>query len=282
MLVHCRRPAMATWFEVWLCGDDAEHLSAVGEAALDEVARVEQLLSRFDRTSEVSRVNREASQRPVLVDRELFTVLDDCRRQFERTEGYFDVRIMAASPSTRSFAETVLLDEDTRTVRFLDPTITLDFGGYGKGYALDQAARMLEEFGVSSALMHGGTSSVLARGLAEDGKPWRVGLRDPFAGNELVQLALSDCGLSSSALFDLGVADSDILDPKTGRRLWEPAACTVIGPTALEPEVLSTALLVMGKARAADFVRGHLAAGYRVAWIEPMTGGAALRWLGEG
>jgi thiamine biosynthesis lipoprotein len=272
---------MATWFEVWLCGADGEHLSAVGEAALDEVARVEQLLSRFDRTSEVARVNREAARRPVLVDRELFAILVDCRHQFERTEGYFDVRL---TRSPRPFAETVLL-EPTRTVRFLDPSVALDFGGYGKGYALDQAARILQEFGVASALMHGGTSSVLARGAADDGRPWRVGVRDPFAEaaeQEVAQLALSDCGLSSSAVFDCGASESDILDPPRGRRLSEPAACSVIAPTALNAEILSTALLAMGRARADKFVHERLSAGYRVAWIEPAGDDAELRWLGEG
>jgi thiamine biosynthesis lipoprotein len=282
MLVHCRRPAMATWFEVWLCGNDAEHLSAVGEAALDEVARVERLLSRFDPTSEVARVNREAAQRPVLMDRELFAILADCRLQFERTAGYFDVRLGGCP---RPFVETVLLDETARTVRFGDPSIALDFGGYGKGYALDQAARILQEFGVVSALMHGGTSSVLARGAAEDGRPWRVGLRDPFAEaaeREVAQLALSDCGLSSSAVFHHGASESDILDPTRGRRLSEPAGCSVIAPTALDAEILSTALLAMGRERATAFVRERLSAAYRVAWIEPAADGAELRWLGEG
>jgi thiamine biosynthesis lipoprotein len=246
------------------------------------VARVEQLLSRFDRTSEVARVNREGAHRPVLVDRELFAILTDCRHQFERTDGYFDVRLGGCP---RPFAETVLLEEAARTVGFVDSSIALDFGGYGKGYALDQAARVLEEFGVASALLHGGTSSVLSRGAAEDGRPWGVGVRDPFAEaaeREVAQLALSDCGLSSSAAFDHGASESDILDPTRRRRLSEPAACSVIAPTAVDAEVLSTALLTMGQARATAFVRERLSAGYRVAWIEPARDGVELHWLGEG
>jgi FAD:protein FMN transferase len=278
MRVHCRRPAMATWFEVWLCGDDAEHLAAVGEAVLDEVERVERLLSRFDPAGEVARVNREAASRPVLVDRELFAVLADCGRRFEQTDGYFDVRTgSAAGP----FGETVLLDDQRRTVRFSDPGLALDFGGYGKGYALDRAARIVREFGVRSALLHGGTSSVLACGLAE-GRPWQVGIRDPFADSaerEIDRLDLSDCGLSSSAVRGPGRSASDLLDPVAGSQLCEEAACTVVAPSAVDAEVLSTALLAMGRERAGAFVRRRLSADHRVAWIGSNNGTAELEWL---
>ena len=82
---------MGTWFGVRLVGDDPEHLAAVADAVLDEVERVERLLSRFDRRSEVARINREAGSRAVLVDREVLDVLLTCKTAWERTEGYFDV-----------------------------------------------------------------------------------------------------------------------------------------------------------------------------------------------
>ena len=82
---------MATWFEVLLVGDDEEHLIAVGEAALDEVGRIDRLLSRHDPASEVSRINHEAGSRTVRVDRELFAILSDSRDWFDRTDGYFDL-----------------------------------------------------------------------------------------------------------------------------------------------------------------------------------------------
>src|SRR5438132_927598 len=74
-----RRVAMGTYFEVFLAGDDEEHLRAVADAVLDEVVRAERLLSRFDPASEVSRINRLAGQQPVLVDVEVLDVLRTCR-----------------------------------------------------------------------------------------------------------------------------------------------------------------------------------------------------------
>ena len=269
---------MATLFEVLPVGDDREHLEAVGEAALDEVERIERLLSRHDSASEVVRINREAAGRPVRVDRELFAILEDCRGWFDRTDGYFDV-CATGSPGSPRFNEAVALDPEKLTIRFVDPTARLDFGGYGKGYALDAAGRVLEAFGVRSYLIHGGTSSILVRGRQRDGSAWRIGLRDPFGpdvGSEAARVDLTDCGVSSSAAFDQEGRSSDIVDPLGSRAIDRQAACSVIAQDATEAEALSTALLAMGKVRAATFLGLH--PGPKVAWID----GDGVEWLGNG
>ncbi len=275
-LVHCRRPAMATFFELWLAGDDEEHLSAVGEAALDEIVRVERLLSRFDATSEVARINRDAAREPVRVDFELLAILEDCLFWWERTDGAFDLCAHAAHLAGKeglTFGEAVELDRQNRTVRFLAPQVALDFGGYGKGYALDRAGDVLSQFGVTSALLHGGTSSVLARGT-HGGAPWRIAVRDPFAADakaQLGQISLAGCGFSSSAVSG-GQAVSDLLNPHDGRPLSAAVACSVLAPTAREAEALSTALLALGKQHMGRFAVPPI----QVAWIEQHDGGAAV------
>ena len=86
-VIQRRRPAMGTWFEVRLVGDDAEHLAAVAEAVLDEVERVEPALAVRSPRSEIARINREAGCRAVLLDREVLDVLLTCRAAWEETEG---------------------------------------------------------------------------------------------------------------------------------------------------------------------------------------------------
>jgi thiamine biosynthesis lipoprotein len=280
---------MATLFEVLLLGEDEEHLRAVGEAALDEVERVERLLSRFDPAAELARVNREAATRPVLVSHELFAVLRDCRERCRLTEGYFDICVPLQG-SGPGFLEGVRLDEARRTVSFASPAVALDPGGYGKGYALDAAAVVLDEFGVSSALLHGGTSSVLARG-SRDGAPWVVGLADPFAGGngEIARVRLADAALSCSAVHDRGRTpdsheESDIIDPIAGRPLREQAGCCVLAPTATLAEVLSTALLVMGRERALGYLerQGNALADCSVCLIEQRAEHTTVEWLLKG
>ena len=268
LVVHHVRPAMATLFEVVLIGDDEEHLGAVAEAALDEITRVERLLSRLDPRSEVSRVNREAIHGEVLVDRELIDLLQRCSEAMSRTGGYFDVT--AAPVAAMGHRIAVALDLQKRTVRIKDPSTTLDFEALGKGYALDRAAQIVKNFGVERALLHGGTSSILALGLGPNDKPWLIGIRNPAAADdavEIAQISLVDRGYSCSAVFSAGQQVSNIVNPHTQTPLSEQAACVVIAPTALDAEMLSTALLSMGMDPARAYTE-KVAPGISVGWLD--------------
>jgi thiamine biosynthesis lipoprotein len=282
---------MGTWFEARLVGDDPEHLVAVAEAVLDEVERIERLLSRFDPRSEVARINREAPRRAVLVDREVLGLLKSCHEAWERTEGSFDPTASQAgctgedlAPADRPTFASVMIDPEARTVRFARPGVALDLGGIGKGYALDRAAEIVDAQGVRSAFLHGGTSSSLALGSDEAGRPWTIGVRDPFAAPdaaaELFRVRLGGRGSSCSATKAPGQACSDLIDPRRGTPLDGQSACVAIARDATRAEVLSTALLCMGKGRAAEYA-GRYAEddGFEVAWIECLDDRPAWDWL---
>lgn len=257
----CRRPAMNTLFEIIVEGEDLENDMAAAEAALDEVARVETVLSRFDPASEVARVNRDAHQHPVLISYELIEILETCRNYWEKTVGYFDI---TASNEKKSKFESVKIDSAARKISFAEPGVRLDFGAFGKGYALDCAAQLLKENGVRNALLHGGTSSVLAMG-----NPAQVGLRNPWdVACEIESILLSNQGLSTSAVFHHDQNTSDIIDPHGHAPLRDETACVVIGATAVEAEVFSTALLCMGKTKAEKFCAENIAPHLQVLWID--------------
>jgi thiamine biosynthesis lipoprotein len=311
--VQRRRPAMASWFEAVLVGDDEEHLSAVADAALDEIVRIEGLLSRFDPASEIARINREGNERPVTVDFEVLSVLLDCRSRWQQTGGYFDVAatrvtsgvarpesakgVIDVDEQSTPFANSgratlaptgfaaVDIDEQRRMVRLLNADVQLDLGGYGKGYALDAAGKLLRDYGVSSAMLHGGTSSILLLGNGPDRRVWRVGVRNPLSeqdDEEICQLQLTDCGFSSSALLGPNTTESDIVNPRSLMPRTEQAACCVVARNALDAEVLSTALLAMGRPKAENYIQTcqHCQRGdVHVAWIEPHEDSARLRWL---
>lgn len=285
-LFEFARPAMGSLFQLRLVGDDAEHLAAVAEAAFDEIERVERLLSWRDARSETSRINREAGDRPVRIDVETCALLAVCIRGTEQTDGYFNVvrpRSPGPSPNDAPPREELglALDVERRLVRLAGAEASLDFGAFGKGYALDRAAVELRRYGVRAALVDGGGSSVLALG-DDDGKPWLIGLRNPFSPRpdrretwsaELHRLPLVDAAFSCSATVDefSPATTSDLVDPHTGRPLLEVAACGVVAPSAATAEILSTALVCMGKARAGAYTRRSgndlLAAATTVVWI---------------
>src|SRR5262249_7784850 len=174
------RHAMATRFELVLPGDDLIALRAAGEEALDEIERLEAQLSLYRPSSEIAHVNARAAREPVRVSPSLFALLDQARRLSEETDGTFDITVAplvrswgfmesrGRLPSESELAEArasvgmhlVELNPDNFTVRFMRPGVMLDLGAIGKGYAIERAAQLLVEAGVSSALLHGGTSTV--------------------------------------------------------------------------------------------------------------------------
>jgi FAD:protein FMN transferase len=243
--VHRTRPAMGTLFEVLLRGDDEEHLAAVAEAILDEALRIERLLSRFDPRSEISRINRLAASEAVQVDRETAALLARCIDSFEQTAGAFDVSVGSGRAVERTPGQIpgIRFDRARRLVQFTAAGVQLDLGGIGKGYALDSAAQLLDEHHVEHALLHGGTSSVLARGLDADKQPWSVSLRHPVSGQGEQVQRLHDEALSCSAVS----LQADVIDTMSGRPLTQPAGVAVIARTATDAEVLSTALLCVGR-----------------------------------
>src|SRR5687767_2626454 len=171
--------AMATRFELVLNGDSSG-LRAAGEEALNEISRIEAMLSLYKPSSEVANLNAQAASGAVPVSREMFALLQRAVALSRETNGAFDITIaplvrtwgfmrgQGSFPSDEQIEEAranvghQLLDLSSsgQTVRFLKPGVMLDFGAFGKGYAVDQAMEILREAGVTSALLHGGTSTV--------------------------------------------------------------------------------------------------------------------------
>jgi thiamine biosynthesis lipoprotein len=279
--VVCRRGAMNTLFEVVLVGADEENLRAAGEAALDEVVRVEKLLSRFDPASDTARINRDGHSDPVLVNHEMLRVLLACERFSKRTDGYFDVTAVsraAASAAART-EPAVSIDPETRLVRIHSPGLFLDFGACGKGYAIDRMIAILREGNFEHALVHSGTSSLGIIGSK------RVGIADPSDRNAAAGIVrLEDEALSCSAVYPEGSEQSDIVSPRDGSAPREQAACVVVMKgawAAFESEMLSTGLLAMGRQRAVVWCQRPENRGVHVAWVDRMDGRTRMEWLGE-
>jgi thiamine biosynthesis lipoprotein len=159
----------------------------------------------------------------------------------------------------------VILDEKDFSVRFDRAGLILDLGAIGKGHAIDCAARLLRECGVSSALLHGGTSTTYALGAPPDAETWQVAVAaapDVPGRTPPLQtvLRLRDEALSVSAVWGRsfeagGRTYGHVLDPRTGEPVCQAALAAVVLPSATETDALSTALLVEGPAGAAKIKR---------------------------
>jgi len=261
--------AMGTLFELWLCGEDRGHLQSVAFKAWEEVDRLELLLSRYDPRAEIARVNREAAERPVRVEVELFSILKDCQHWAKRTNGYFNIAY-ASSPQPMERVEATslfTLNEEHRTIHFAHDKVSLDFGGYGKGYALDCIADLLGSFGIESACVHAGGSSVLALGRQENGEFWTVDIPDSKDSSITVhRRSLLNAGFSYSATVSADEPVADIVDPHQNQAVQKAAACWVLAPSALNAEVWTTALLAMGRDQAEETFPDTLYGASEIGW----------------
>ena len=276
------RHAMATRFELVLHGQDEAGLRAAGEEALDEIARLEDELSYFRPTSQIYRLNQEAAQQPVRVTPWLFRLLQHARQLTVETGGTFDITVAPLMrcwgfyaqegrvPEPEALAEAracvgmhlVELNEADSTVLFARVGVELDLGSIGKGYAVERAGELLREAGVTSALLHGGTSTVLAIGAPQNADAWKIALEHPanlqasqeHTGVLLLPLAtvrLRDESLSVSAVWGKSFTAADksyghVIDPRTGQPTEGASLAAIVLPSATESDALSTMLLTLG------------------------------------
>lgn len=273
--VRLARMAMACRFELVLQGEDEPWLRAAGEEALREIERLESQLSIFLAASDVSRINARAGHEAVRVEARLFRLLQRCHDLHRVTDGAFDLTVAPlmqawgfyreggrmpdpaelASARRRTGMHLVELDEANRSVRFLEDGVRLDFGAVGKGYAVDEAVRILREAGVERAFLHGGTSTMYGLGRPLEAPSWKVAIPHP-AGEDRVLAAvpLTDESLSVSAVWGKsfeakGEMLGHVLDPRTGSPVRGAVLAAAAGASATDADAVSTALLVRGCAR---------------------------------
>ena len=285
-VVLLAREAMRCRFEIVLpdrTRTDAERRAA-GEEALDEIASWEDRLSAYRPGSDLYRLNAHASDSDVRVDARVIAFLERARDLTAATGGAFDLTIgpllqvwgiggsatrtdlpgqqeIDAARAVVGMADVVSLDPSRSTAHFSRPGVRLDPGALGKGYALDQAIDLLHELGIGDALLHGGTSSVSARGDAPGGvRGWRVAVAHPLAADApLAFVTLHDTALSVSALHPKapavgGRAWGHVIDPRSGRPVSANLLAAAVAPSATDAEALSTALLVLGEAGAPELM----------------------------
>lgn len=262
---------MACRFEVTLPMSDRAGVAAA-TSALDEIDELEARLSVFRETSEISFINREAAGRAVPVEQSLFDLLALCKQLYETTDGAFDITV---GPLTRCWgflrragrvpaadeiehartlvsSDKMLLDQETRMVRFLREGMEINLGSIGKGYALDRVAASMRQR-VASALLNGGASSFYAVGAGDRNDGWSVGLRDPRnKTRRMATLRFRDCALSTSGSEEQffehdGQRYGHIIDPRSGWPAQLMTSVSVVAPSAAVSDALATAFYIGGR-----------------------------------
>ena len=286
------REAMNTVFEFHILHADARYARHAAQAAFAEVERLEKLLSRFVEGSDVWRINHAGAGESVTISEDCHACLRQAVLMAAATQGAFNATVGDAAdiakqhapkkaPAARlraalkrSARSLVSLSENNFVAHVERGGLSLDLGAIGKGFALDRARALLDEWEIKNALLSAGGSSVLAIGTGPDsgakrGRGWLVNIA---GGKQKTPISLRDSALGSSGTTELG---RHIVDPRRGNQNYAHARTWALAPDAAAADALSTACMTMTPREIARALRG-LGKGHAV--ITEDTNGKQKRW----
>ncbi len=252
--------AMATTFELIIVHEEAEYAAQAAEAVFTEITRLEDELSRFRHTSDIWRLSQLNAGESLCVSLSVWDCLTLARSMWEETAGAFDITIgplmhlwrdaegNLREPEPERLArarqsigtELFDLDEDGLRVTVCANRMVFDLGAVGKGYALDQAANILQDWSITSAFLNAGDSTLLALGTPPDESGWQVTLADGARALTLTERALSGSGFQ--------VKGAHIMNPRTLQPMpVQERRSYALAPSAALSDALSTAFMIMSE-----------------------------------
>jgi len=266
---------MGTRITVEIWADDKDKADRAIDAVLDEMRHIDDSMSTYKPTSEVSQVNAKAADGPMPITKELFDLLTTAKEYSVITEGAFDITYASVGymydfrkrvrPTEGQISKAlpavdyrhVLLDRKKQTVQFSQKGVRIDLGGIAKGYSVDRGIDVLKALGFTRAYVSaGGDSRIIGDRF---GKPWMVGIRDPrkAAGEVITRIPLVDAAISTSGDYERffdedGTRYHHIIDPHTGHSASKVRSATVIGPSATRTDGLSKTAFVLGPEEAME------------------------------
>ena len=262
---------MSTFGTVSLAHQEKMTVSNALTAAHEAVREVEKTCNIFDPESELSMLNATAADEPFACSDLLWDVLTRARAFWKDSGGVFDVTIdplmklwgfhskRETLPSADEIAEAkrltgldkVAFDDEKHTVKFTVPGMSINLGGIAKGYALDRAADAVRELGVKTGWIEIG-GNIVALPKKSGGGKYAAGIRNPFHKDDLLgKTALGDAAISTSGNYERyvvidGKQYTHIINPATGLPVSGMDSVTVIAPTGVASDAISTSIFIAG------------------------------------
>ncbi len=276
---HRTTKLMGCRFDLTVVAPDRTRGEEYIELAITEISRIEHLISDWDATSQVSEINRQAGRKPVVVDRELFDLIERSNGISRLTDGAFDVSYasmdkvwhfdgsMDREPTAAEVAASVskigyrkiVLNTATHSVFLPEAGMKIGFGAIGKGYAADRARDLLVGRGVKGGIINA-SGDLDAWGRQPDGSDWLVAITNPLnKAKAFAWMPIEDRAVVTSGDYEKyvrfgGVRYSHIIDPRTGYPATGIISATVFAPRAELTDALATSVFVMGVDTGIDFI----------------------------
>jgi len=263
---------MGNTFEITIVADDEGWAKEKTGLAVEEIKRIERLLTTFNDNSETNLINKYAGLQPVKVSAEVFNLIERSLRISAITDGAFDItygsidkrlwnfdRNMTQLPDKETAKKMVrlinyrhvILDKAAGTVMLKEKGMRIGFGGIGKGYAADMAKALLIKEGVHSGIVNA-SGDLVTWGRQADQQPWTIGIAHPDdARRAFSWLNISDLAIATSGNYEKfvmidGKKYSHTINPKTGLPVTGIKSVTIISPYAEIADAMATPVMVMG------------------------------------
>ncbi|MEZ4795451.1 MAG: FAD:protein FMN transferase [Flavobacteriaceae bacterium] len=270
---------MGSRFDITVVAKDSVEGNRYIDLAVNEISRIEKIISSWDPNSQTSLINNNAGVQPVKIDPELFDLIARAIKISELTQGAFDISFasmdriwkfdgsMTEMPSEVAIKQSVslvgykniVLDEKNSTVFLKLPGMKIGFGAIGKGYAADKAKALLIDAGVVGGIINA-SGDLNTWGKQADGKDWMVAITNPLNKSHVFSwLPVVDSAVVTSGNYEKyvefdGVRYSHIIDPRTGYPSTGILSVTIFTKNAELADALATSVFVMGVETGLDFV----------------------------
>jgi thiamine biosynthesis lipoprotein len=271
---------MGNRFEITAVTDDQSWADECIADAVEEISRIEKLLTTFDESSQTNLINRNAGISPVKVDRELYELIERSKKKSSLTQGAFDItygsidkrlwnfdKEMTSLPDLQTAKKfvrlinyrNVILNEKKCSVFLKEKGMRIGFGGIGKGYAAEKAKSLLQRKGIKSGIINA-AGDLTAWGYQPNGKPWTIGIADPnttreaFSFLEITNTSIATSGNYEKFVLIDGKKYSHTIDPKTGLPVRGIKSVTIICPNAEVADAMATPVMIMGMKVGLDMI----------------------------
>jgi thiamine biosynthesis lipoprotein len=262
---------MGSRFEITVVAADSTKANQYIEIAVNEISRIETLISSWDPKSQTSEINRNAGVKPIKVDEELYGLIERSIAISKLTDGAFDITFasmdkvwrfdgsMTDMPSQEivkaSIAKVgynnIVLDKENSTVFLKLPGMRIGFGAIGKGYAADRAKSLLVSNGVESGIINA-SGDMTTWGKLPNGQDWKVAITNPIDKSKAFAiLPIRNGAVVTSGDYEKyvtfnGKRYSHIINPRTGYPATGIVSVTVFAQKAELADALATSIFVMG------------------------------------
>lgn len=242
------------------------------ELAIAEIKRIEKLLTTFSADSETNLINEQAGIKPIKISSEILELINRSLKISVVTDGAFDITYGSLDKALWNFDKTmkalpdkalaqqmvklinyknVILDEDACTVFLKNKGMRIGFGGIGKGYAAEQAKKVLKKEGVKSGIVNA-SGDLTVWGLQANGNKWQIGIADPdnshlpFSALEITDISVATSGNYEKFVLIDGIKYSHTINPKTGLPVRGIKSVTIFCPDAEIADAMATPVTIMG------------------------------------